>query len=69
VPDFLIRLRGGGRRHVVLETKGHDPLEAVKAAAARRWVAAVNADGGYGKWGYRIAHYPSADVRSVLDSY
>ena len=68
VPDFLIRLRGEGRRHLILETKGYDPLEEVKASAARRWVDAVNADGRYGRWDYRIARNPSADVRSALDS-
>ena len=68
VPDFLIRLRGEGRRHVILETKGYDPLEEVKASAARRWVDAVNADGRYGRWDYRVARSPS-EVRGVLDSY
>ena len=41
--------------HLVLETKGFDPLGDVKRAAADRWVAAVNADGTYGKWAYRMA--------------
>jgi hypothetical protein len=36
-------------------------LEHVKAAAARRWVAAVNADGRYGEWRYSIVH----DIGSV----
>jgi len=27
----------------------------VKRAAAERWVAAVNAEGSYGRWAYRIA--------------
>ena len=39
----------------MLETKGRDPLEEVKVAAARRWVAAVNAEGSYGPWAYAIA--------------
>jgi type III restriction enzyme len=34
--------------HLVLETKGYDPREEVKWAAAERWVAAVNAEGSYG---------------------
>jgi type III restriction enzyme len=68
VPDFLIRLRGESRRQLIMETKGYDPLEEVKAAAARRWVDAVNADGRYGRWDYRIVHGP-AEVRGVLDSY
>ncbi|MGH7402976.1 MAG: hypothetical protein ACREKQ_11140 [Candidatus Rokuibacteriota bacterium] len=35
--------------------RGNDPLEEVKVAAARRWVAAVNADRSYGTWAYAIA--------------
>ena len=55
MPDFIIRLKSGSSRHVILETKGYDPLEDVKRAAAERWVAAVNAEGSYGRWAYRIA--------------
>jgi hypothetical protein len=42
--------------HLILETKGFDPLEEIKGQAAQRWVAAVNADGSYGRWGYSAAH-------------
>jgi type III restriction enzyme len=49
-PDFLIRLKCPGRCHLILETKGYDPLEEVKRAAAERWVAAVNAEGSFGHW-------------------
>jgi type III restriction enzyme len=55
MPDFIIRLKGDTPAHVILETKGYDPLEDVKRAAAERWVAAVNAEGSYGRWAYRIA--------------
>jgi type III restriction enzyme len=55
VPDFLVRLKGEPATHLVLETKGFDPLEEVKVAAAGRWVAAVNADGSFGRWRYAIA--------------
>ncbi|MEI8190184.1 MAG: type III restriction endonuclease subunit R, partial [candidate division NC10 bacterium] len=55
LPDFLIRLNGEPARHLILETKGFDPLEEVKRAAAERWVAAVNADGSYGRWQYAVA--------------
>jgi type III restriction enzyme len=54
IPDFIVRLDNGVR--LVLETKGHDPLEEVKAAAARRWCDAVNADGSFGEWRYAVAH-------------
>jgi type III restriction enzyme len=55
MPDFIIRLKGDSPVHMILETKGYDPLEDVKRAAAERWVAAVNAEGSYGRWAYRIA--------------
>ena len=38
VPDFIVRLEGEWLRQVILETKGFDPLEDVKRAAAERWV-------------------------------
>jgi len=54
VPDFIIRLKTSPPVHLILETKGYDPLEEVKRAAAQRWVAAVNADGSYGRWDYEL---------------
>ncbi len=54
VPDFIVRMDNGV--HLILETKGYDPLEDVKAAAAARWVDAVNAEGGFGEWRYIVAH-------------
>jgi len=53
-PDFLVRLRNGVT--LILETKGHDELEEVKAQAAQRWVSAVNADGSHGEWRYALVH-------------
>jgi type III restriction enzyme len=55
MPDFIVRLKGDAPLHVIVETKGYDPLEDVKRAAAERWVAAVNAEGSYGRWAYRMA--------------
>ncbi len=55
IPDFIIRLKTDPPVHLILETKDYDPLEDVKRAAAERWVAAVNADGTYGRWAYAIA--------------
>jgi hypothetical protein len=52
------------KAHLILGTKGYDPLTEVKAAA-ERWVAAVNADGSYGKWYYRIARKPE-EVRKMI---
>jgi len=47
----------------ILETKGYDPLADVKEAGARRWVAAVNAEGSYGQWAYRIVRSPRNHCR------
>jgi type III restriction enzyme len=65
-PDFIIRLKGPERVHLILETKGFDEKKEFKVAAAVRWVAAVNADGTYGKWEYRCVD-KIADVTKVLD--
>jgi len=65
VPDFIVRLGSQPPLHLILETKGFDPLEEVKTAAAKRWVAAVNADGSYGRWRYGIAKR-IADVAAIV---
>ena len=56
LPDFIVRFNIPPALHLILETKGYDPLEQIKIAAANRWVAAVNAEGSYGRWEYRIVH-------------
>jgi hypothetical protein len=66
VPDFIVRLKAPLPRYLILETKGYDELAEVKQAAAERWVAAVNADGQFGRWAYAMAK-KVADVRAVLD--
>ena len=35
-------------RHLILETKGYDPLAEIKEQAAGRWIAAVNATANTG---------------------
>ena len=65
VPDWVVRLKTVERRHLILETKGWDPLEEVKRAAAERWVAAVNADGTHGRWDYAVAKKPE-EVRGLI---
>ena len=65
MPDFLIRLNTNEERHLILETKGCDPLKEVKKAAAERWAHAVNADGKFGRWAFKMAEHP-ADVAGVL---
>ena len=54
IPDFIVRLKRSKPHYVILETKGFDPLADVKAAAAERWVDAVNAEGSYGRWRYTM---------------
>lgn len=66
IPDFVIRLQGPSPRYLILETKGYDLLEDVKAQAAIRWVNAVNADGSFGNWAYEIVHKPE-EVPARLD--
>ena len=67
-PDFIVRLTGSQSAHLILETKGYDPLLEVKRAAAERWAAAVNADGRYGQWHYRVATSTAA-VPKILDEF
>ena len=54
LPDFVVQLICDEERHLILETKGYDPLEDVKTQAAQRWVHAVNAGGSFGTWDYVV---------------
>lgn len=81
-PDFIVKLRGGV--HVLLEIKGgkgelHDEdLVNAKNAGARKWVAAVNNAGRWGRWEFEICrvlrelrgqlerHVPGAPMGQVL---
>jgi type III restriction enzyme len=67
IPDFIVRLKGSEPRYLILETKGYDPREDKKVEAAHRWVNAVNADGKYGHWAYRLVKKPE-DVLGVLST-
>ena len=67
MPDFVVRLKTDPSLYLILETKGFDPLEEVKRAAAERWVAAVNADGTYGQWRYALAKRPT-EVSQIMTS-
>ncbi|MGQ0715041.1 MAG: BPTD_3080 family restriction endonuclease [Gemmatimonadaceae bacterium] len=79
-PDFIVKLRGEPPVHLILETKGFDPLAEVKAAAAQRWVRAVNADGRFGAWAFAmarkiedvswlitVAHHPIDPIQSARE--
>jgi type III restriction enzyme len=68
VPDFIVRLRTEPPLRLILETKGFDPAAEVKAAAAERWVAAVNADGRHGRWAYAMARR-IGDVQGLLERH
>ena len=61
LPDFLARVQEDGREvgTLILETKGYDPLKRVKVGAAQRWAEAVNAEGSWGRWAYRIVSDPT----------
>lgn len=67
IPDFLARLKKDGREvgTLILETKGYDPLADLKEAGARRWVAAVNAEGSHGRWAYRMVKSPTDTPEAV----
>ena len=57
VPDYVVRLNVRDERYVIAELKGEDWKKTadVKAQAARRWCAAVNATGEFGTWDYKLA--------------
>jgi type III restriction enzyme len=65
IPDFIIKLKTTPDTHLILETKGYDPLTDVKKDAAERWAAAVNAEGTYGEWIYGLARKPE-EVAGIL---
>ncbi|WP_031409224.1 BPTD_3080 family restriction endonuclease [Thiomonas sp. FB-Cd] len=65
LPDFLVELTDG--RRLIVEVKGELGDAEIKAAAAHRWCGAVNHDGRYGAWSYRMVRHP-ADLLTVLDS-
>ena len=65
LPDFIIRMCSDESHHLILEVKGYDTLEEVKAAAAERWINAVNADGKYGRWRYAMVKKVT-DVNSAI---
>ena len=67
MPDFIVRLKTNPVAHLILETKGFDELADVKAAAAERWVTAVNADGQFGRWRYSMVR-KVPDVAAALEA-
>ena len=66
IPDFIVKLNGDEEQYLIIETKGRkDDVVEVKSQAAKRWVAAVNADGKYGTWHYAIAWRPEEVVGCI----
>ena len=63
-PDFLIRLTNGTM--LVVEVKGEETDETdAKHAFMREWIAAVNADGGFGTWAFAMSTDPD-DLQAIL---
>ena len=63
-PDFLIRLASGDM--LVLEVKGKDSeQDRVKREFLDRWVAAVNAHGGFGRWTWDVSRNPG-EIHDIL---
>jgi len=50
---------------LILEPKGWDKHREQKQAAAERWCDAVNADGRYGHWQYRLCQ--QKDAQQIMD--
>jgi type III restriction enzyme len=63
-PDFLVRLKNGDT--LVLETKGQNTeQDKVKHRYLDEWTQAVNAYGGFGRWGWAVATNPG-EIRDIL---
>lgn len=69
LPVFVIRLNGAPDRFPIAEVKRADwgGLAQVKAQAAHRWCAAMNATGEFGRWDY-ILVFAVADLAAHLDA-
>ena len=56
-PDFIIKF--DDNRYLILEVKGQTKeQDKSKWQAAKEWVAAVNADGKFGKWEFKVLDDP-----------
>jgi len=67
IPDFIARLRTDPQINLILETKGFDDLAETKQQAAERWVRAVNAEGEYGKWVFKMSRNIDG-IRKYIDN-
>jgi type III restriction enzyme len=56
-PDFIIKFNDN--RYLILEVKGQaKEQDKAKWQAAKEWVNAVNADGKFGKWEFKVLDDP-----------
>jgi len=63
-PDFIIRLKNGSM--LVLETKGHDTeQDKTKRSFLDEWCRAVNLDGRFGIWYWRVSFEPN-ELEEIL---
>jgi hypothetical protein len=62
---FCLELQNGA--WLIVEIKGQVGDAAIKKAAAERWCQAVNNDGRYGKWDYRLC-FGAEELKSVCDA-
>jgi len=65
MPDFIIRLKTNPSIHLILETKGYDPKEEVKRAAAERWVQQSTRKVAMVRWAYTIVK-KTTDVSKAI---
>jgi type III restriction enzyme len=65
IPDLLIRFKSG--KTLVLEIKGEDsPQDQAKRKALALWVDAVNAQRGFGTWGWDVVVGSMAGMQDVV---
>lgn len=69
VPDFIVRLKTECKAYLILETKGYDELAEIKAAAAKRWIGAVNADGKHGRWFFAMVNEPAKVTAEIVRAF
>jgi type III restriction enzyme len=63
-PDYIVRLSEG--HHAVLEVKGQEvDRDRAKGLALKQWIAAVSADGRFGRWDSATVYAPS-ETSSVI---
>jgi hypothetical protein len=70
LPDFLARIEtAAGYVMLVLEVKGYErEQDRAKYQGAEKWVRAVNAHGGFGRWAFMVCKEPNA-LRDMLDKF